>query len=54
VTNRLTCSPGDFSKGVGEGAEAALQLITAAMAAWEASTPHEAVSPTLPAVEAAE
>ena len=42
VTNRLTCSPGDFSKGVGEGAEAALQLITAAMAAWEASTLPEA------------
>ena len=42
VTNRLTCSPGDFSKGVGEGAEAALQLVTAAMAAWEAAPLYEA------------
>ncbi len=42
VTNRLTCSPGDFSKGVGEGAEAALQLITAAMAAWDTAPLHEA------------
>ena len=54
VTNRLTCSPGDFSKGVGEGAEAALQLITAAMAAWAASPLEEAAGPTVPAVEAAE
>ena len=54
VTNRLTCSPGDFSKGVGEGAEAALQLITAAIAAWESSPLHEADGPALPAVEAAE
>ena len=54
VTNRLTCSPGDFSKGVGEGAEAALQLITAAMAAWEASPLSETAGPALPAVEAAE
>ncbi len=54
VTNRLTCSPGDFSKGVGEGAEAALQLITAVMAAWAAAPLHETAGPLLPAVEAAE
>ncbi len=35
VTNRLNCTPGDFSKGVSEGAEAALQLISAAAASWE-------------------
>ena len=35
VTNRLNCAPGDFSKGAGEGAEQALQLIAAAMASWK-------------------
>jgi uridine phosphorylase len=35
VTNRLNCAPGDFAKGVAEGAEAALELIAAAAAAWE-------------------
>ena len=35
VTNRLNCTPGDFSKGVAEGAEAALELIAAAAASWE-------------------
>jgi uridine phosphorylase len=35
VTNRRNCTPGDFSKGVAEGAEAALELITAAAASWE-------------------
>ena len=37
VTNRLNCTPGDFSKGVAEGAEAALQLIAAAAHAWDAT-----------------
>ena len=36
VTNRLNCAPGDFSKGVAEGAEAALTLIAAAANAWRA------------------
>lgn len=35
VTNRLNCSPGDFGKGVADGAEAALKLIAAAAASWE-------------------
>jgi uridine phosphorylase len=35
VTNRLNCTPGDFNKGVAEGAEAALALIAAAACAWE-------------------
>ncbi len=35
VTNRLNCTPGDFSKGVAEGAEAALQLIAAIATSWE-------------------
>ena len=35
VTNRLACAPGDFAKGLAEGAEAALTLIDAAAAAWE-------------------
>jgi purine-nucleoside phosphorylase len=35
VTNRLNCAPGDFAKGVADGAEAALELIGAAAAAWE-------------------
>ena len=35
VTNRLNCTPGDFSKGVAEGAEAALALIAAAASSWE-------------------
>lgn len=35
VTNRLNCAPGDFGKGVAEGAEAALALIAAAAASWE-------------------
>ena len=43
VTNRLSCAPGDFSKGVAEGAEAALQLIAAAAASWEASTSQDPV-----------
>jgi uridine phosphorylase len=34
VTNRLACTPGDFAKGVADGAEAALALIAAAAAAW--------------------
>ena len=36
VTNRLNCTPGDFSKGVAEGAEAALELIAAASSSWQA------------------
>ena len=36
VTNRLNCAPGDFAKGLAEGAEAALDLIGAAAAAWSA------------------
>ena len=36
VTNRLNCAPGDFAKGLAEGAEAALELIAAAAAAWAA------------------
>ncbi len=36
VTNRVNCAPGDFAKGLAEGAEAALELIGAASAAWEA------------------
>jgi uridine phosphorylase len=35
VTNRLNCTPGDFNKGVAEGAEAALDLIAAAASSWE-------------------
>lgn len=37
VTNQLHCTQGDFSKGVAEGAEAALQLIAAASAAWDSN-----------------
>ncbi len=37
VTNRLNCEPGDFIKGAAEGAEAALKLIAAAAASWEAT-----------------
>lgn len=36
VTNRMNCTPGDFAKGVAEGAEAALELIAAATVAWAA------------------
>ena len=36
VTNRLNCAPGDFSKGIAEGAEAALKLIGAAASSWDA------------------
>jgi uridine phosphorylase len=36
VTNRLTSAPGDFAKGVADGAEAALALIDAAATAWAA------------------
>ena len=36
VTNRLACAPGDFAKGLADGAEAALELIGAALTAWEA------------------
>ena len=35
VTNRLNCAPGDFGKGVAEGAEAALQIIAVIAASWE-------------------
>jgi purine-nucleoside phosphorylase len=35
VTNRLNCAPGDFAKGIADGAEAALELIAAAASAWE-------------------
>ncbi len=48
VTNRLNCAPGDFSKGAGEGAEAALQLISAAMGSWEEPGHFEA-TPVHPA-----
>ena len=41
VTNRLNCTPGDFGKGAAEGAEAALQLIAAAAAAWDDPTPAQ-------------
>ncbi len=41
VTNRLNCAPGDFSKGIAEGAEAALQLIAAAASCWEAADLQE-------------
>ena len=54
VTNRLNCAPGDFSKGVGEGAEQALQLIAAAMASWEEPGLHAAQSPALAAVPGGE
>ena len=37
VTNRLNCAPGDFAKGLADGAEAALELIGAASDAWEAA-----------------
>ncbi len=46
VTNRLNCAPGDFSKGIAEGAEAALQLIAAAAASWTAPTSDESIRPT--------
>ena len=35
VTNCLCGAPGDFEKGVANGAEAALQLIAAAALAWD-------------------
>ena len=50
VTNRLNCTPGDFSKGVAEGAEAALELIAAAASSWSADLdPADllAVAPTV-------
>ncbi len=44
VTNRVNCAPGDFAKGLAEGAEAALELIGAAAAAW-------AVDPVAPSAD---
>jgi uridine phosphorylase len=42
VTNRLSCDPADFAKGVSEGAEAALVFILAAAKAWSAARRQEA------------
>ena len=50
VTNRLNCTPGDFIKGVAEGAEAPLELIAAASASWRASRVYD----TLPHAVAGE
>ncbi len=48
VTNRLNCTPGDFSKGVAEGAEAALELIAAASSSWDvAAVMHEPRRPAM-------
>jgi uridine phosphorylase len=48
VTNRLHCTAGDFSKGVADGAEAALELITAAAAAWRAPSTDKSTATSLP------
>jgi uridine phosphorylase len=50
VTNCLNCAPSDFSKGVAEGAEAALQLIAAAGASWEGASAFEDQTPSRLAV----
>lgn len=49
VTNRLTCAPGDFAKGVAEGAQAALELIEAAAAAWDGRFARSDLAPQAPA-----
>jgi hypothetical protein len=42
VTNRLSCDPADFAKGVSEGAESALIFILAAAEAWSAARRQDA------------
>lgn len=42
VTNAMAVTDGDFEKGPAEGAEQALQLVTAAVKGWRRSYSHEA------------
>ena len=47
VTNQLGCVPGDFEKGLLDGAEAALRLIAAVAGAWEKKSAAARVFPAL-------